>query len=373
MARIAFIDVTATVTYGGIQTAIWQLAQAIHDLGHEVTIFGGEGDIRPDLGGRAITVHTFPFTPRERLPNFGSRFRKIAERFSFARHAKAAVVAGNFDWVILTKPLDFFWPWLMPRTGSHRFALMSGGTEFFAGDRILAKKINAWLACSHFNAWQIQSRYKKFPHVIYNGVNITQFECRPTDIELRAALGATSEDILFAYAGRLVGWKGMGVALRALAHPVMQGTPAKLMIIGAGPQLAELKQLASKLGITDRVLFHAAMPHSELPNMYAAMDVGIFPSIGDEAFGITIAEAMSCAKPVIASYIGGIPEVVGNEESCGLLTPPGDILALANAMKILACDADLRQRLGLGARARITRLYTWELSAKRLLVGLGLK
>ncbi|MBI3575302.1 MAG: glycosyltransferase family 4 protein, partial [Gammaproteobacteria bacterium] len=99
---------------------------------------------------------------------------------------------------------------------------------------------------------------------------------------------------------------------------------------------------------------------------------GVFPSIGDEAFGITIAEAMSCGKPVIASHIGGIPEVVGGEESCGLLVPPGDVTALAQAMRRLADDAALRARLGDGARTRIERLYTWDMSAQRLLRALGM-
>ena len=115
------------------------------------------------------------------------------------------------------------------------------------------------------------------------------------------------------------------------------------------------------------------MPHDSLPDYYAAADVGVFPSIGDEAFGITIAEAMSCAKPVIGGYVGGIPEVVGNEESCGLLVPPGDSAALAQAMRRLADDAALRTRFGIAARARIERLYTWDMSAQRLLAALGLK
>ncbi len=371
MARVAFIDVTATVSYGGVQTAIWQLANTLHDFGHEITVCGGNGDIRPNLGGRAIAISTFPFTPRERLPNFGTRFRKIAERLSFARHARHAIISGSFDWIILTKPLDFFWPWLMPRANASRFALMSGGTDFFAGDRRLGRRISAWLACSHFNAWQIASRYKCHPSVMYNGVNIKRFAVRPPDPTLRAALGATSGDILFGYAGRLVGWKGMGIAIRALALPILRNLPAKLAVIGAGPQLQELQQLAIALGVTERVTFHHPVPHDMLPGLYAAIDVGVFPSVGDEAFGITIAEAMGCGKPVIASHIGGIPEVVGNEGSCGMLVPPGDVAALAEAMAQLAASEALRRRLGSAARQRIESLYTWELAATRMLKALG--
>ena len=164
----------------------------------------------------------------------------------------------------------------------------------------------------------------------------------------------------------------MAVTLKALAEPALRDTNAKLLIIGDGPQKPELQQLTSSLGLTGRVLFHDPVPHDTLPALYGAVDAGVFPSIGDEAFGITIAEAMSCGKPVIASHIGGIPEVVGSEESCGLLVPPGDVTALAQAMRRLADDAGLRTRLGATARARIERLYTWDMSARRLLGALGL-
>ena len=82
--KIALLDVTVTVSYGGIQTAVWELARTLHDLGHEIAVYGGAGPIRPDLGGRDIQVRTFPFTPREKFPNLGSRFRRILERCSFA-------------------------------------------------------------------------------------------------------------------------------------------------------------------------------------------------------------------------------------------------------------------------------------------------
>jgi hypothetical protein len=100
--NIAFIDVTTTVSFGGVQTAVWQLAIVLTDLGHQVTIYGGDGTARANLEGRTVKVRTYPYTPRQRFPNFGTRFRKLAERLSFARRAKADVIAARHDWVILT-------------------------------------------------------------------------------------------------------------------------------------------------------------------------------------------------------------------------------------------------------------------------------
>ena len=369
--KIAFIDVTATVSFGGVQTAVWQLAAALADLGHSLTVYGGTGDIRPDLGGRPIEVRTFPFTPREKVLDLGSRFRRIVERWSFARHARSAVAAGDHDWIVLTKPFDFFWPRLLGRTCRSRFAFMSGGTDFFAGDRWLAGGISAWVACSHFNAWQIQHHYKRFPRVIYNGVDVEHFAPGSADPALRASLGAAPGEVLFAFAGRLVGWKGLKVAVRALARPELRELPVRLLLIGDGDDLPGLQKLAGELGVGSRLIFQKPVPHRELPRYYASADAGVFPSVGDEAFGITIAEAMSCGLPAVASYVGGIPEVVGNEGSCGLLCAPGDAAALAAGMAALAADAGLRRKLGEAARRRICDNFTWQHAAQRLLAALA--
>ncbi|WP_028454044.1 glycosyltransferase family 4 protein [Chitinilyticum litopenaei] len=362
--KIGFIDVTATVSFGGVQTAVWQLAMALHDLGHDVHVFGGKGNISPDLGGRAITIHRFAFTPREQVPNLGSRFRRIIERLSLARNARKTVTELDFDWLILTKPFDFFWPWLMPKRSRTRFCFMSGGTDFFRGDRLLAKRIEAWVACSHFNAWQIQHHYKRFPEVIYNGVDIAHFQ--PGDsTAMRRQLGITSQDFLLAFAGRLVGWKGLRIAIEALAQTGRKDI--RLLIIGSGDAEMSLKALSARLNLQEQVIFHGPVKHADLPAYYAASDAGVFPSIGDEAFGITIAEAMACGIPVIGSHIGGIPEVIGNEEQSGLLVTPGSASALAHAILTLQQQPEQALRMGRWARKRIVDRYTWQQSAERLL------
>ena len=81
---------------------------------------------------------------------------------------------------------------------------------------------------------------------------------------------------------------------------------------------------------------------------------------------------MSCGKPVIASHIGGIAEVVGNEESCGLLIPPGNAAALAQAIRKLVESPESRRHMGEASRARIERLFTWDKAAQRLLEALDL-
>lgn len=365
--RIAFIDVTVTVSFGGLQTAVWALARELCDLGHEVTVYGGTGPIRPDLGGRAIAVRTFDFTPRERVLDLGTRFRKLWERRTFARRAREAVAAGGHNWIVLTKPFDFFWPGLVR---GPRYAFLSGGTDFMGGDRASVARIDVLLAPSHFNAWQVAARYKRFPAVIFNGVDTQRFAPGAPAPRSRASLGFGADDVVAAFAGRLIGWKGVSYAIDALAHPWLAERPVRLLVVGDGPERATLEQRARERGVHARVAFVGSVPHAEIPGWYGLADVGVFPSIADEAFGITIAECMSCARPVVASHIGGIPEVVGNEGSAGRLVSPADAAAIAASLRELADDAALRRQLGAAARRRIEAHFTWRASAERMLAAL---
>ncbi|MBF0182871.1 MAG: glycosyltransferase family 4 protein [Magnetococcales bacterium] len=370
MAKFVFIDVTVTVSYGGVQTAVWHLAKELYDQGHEVTVFGGHGPLQPDLQGRAITVHRFPFVARDKIPHFGNRFRRIGERFSMALAARKTFLQGKFDWAILTKPTDFFWPWLIPADCPTRFALRSGGTDFYPGDRLLAKRIDAWFANSHFNAYQIQQRYRRYPTVIYNGVDTARFSPERYDRSLRQQWGVADQETLFFFAGRLVGWKGLHLAVQAMAHPLLADQPARLLLLGDGPERQRLQQLARSLNQEGRIFFHDGVPHQQLPPFHASADVGLFPSIGDEGFSNSMAESLSSGKPVIATAFSGNPETIGNEGSCGILVPPRRSDLLAEAMHQLCTDRPLRQRMGEAARQRILNHFTWPRVVQRLLDGL---
>jgi len=175
---------------------------------------------------------------------------------------------------------------------------------------------------------------------------------------------------VFVFAGRVVGLKGLHLAVKALKEPTLAGLPVKLLIIGNGEALPRLQRLAMDIGVDERIVFHAAVPHAELPALYACADVGLFPGLGEEAFGISVAEAMACGLPVVASYNGGMPEVIGNEGSCGRLFALGDVVSCAEAMAEMCASAELRRQMGSAARRRIETEFTWRQAAERLLTAL---
>ncbi len=367
--RIAFVDVTVTVSYGGVQTCVWELARHLDSMGMEVHVYGGRGRIMPSGLPPSIKVFTFPFIPRERVPDLGSRFRRIVERLSMAVYAGRELKGRGYDLIVLTKPFDFFLPFLIGR-GS-RYAFISGGTDFFAGDRRLSRGIDHWFSVSHFNAYQIFSHYKRYPKVIYNGVDVERFRALPCNHGLKGSLGLEGEEKVLIYAGRLVGWKGVRFAVEAVGHPLLRELPVKLLIVGDGPERGRLEELASRMGVRERVIFHGFVPHHELPAYYSIADIGVYPSIGDEAFGISIAEAMACGRPVVASHIGGIPEVVGTEETCGFLVSPTSSEEIARKINLLVRNPERRIEMGRMARERIAGRFTWRMAAERFLEGLG--
>lgn len=372
MASIAFIEVTATVSIGGVQTCVWRLADALAAQGHRITVIGGDGAMRPKISG-SVEVWTFPFVHRDRVLNLGSRFRRIVERLSFARTARRRVLAANFDWIVINKPFDFFWAWLVPAQGPTRVAFLSGGTDFFLFDRILSRRLSTWMSVSHFNAWQLHARYKGWPRVIFNGVDPVQFQVAERDDARRKQLGLDANEVVFGFVGRLTGWKGASVAIEAFSQVRTSGRAVRLLIVGDGEQLSRLQEQAQRLQVAGSVVFVPAVAHDEVPRLYRAIDVGVFPSIGDEAFGISLAEAMCCGKPVIASHVGGMPEVLGNEGSSGILVPPHDAGALARAMVQLTDDAAARLLMGRAARKRIITQFTWEQAANRLSEALAVR
>lgn len=146
--------------------------------------------------------------------------------------------------------------------------------------------------------------------------------------------------------------------LRALAILRSAGMNAVLTTVGRGPMMAELRDLANRLGISDAVEFKGYLhPDSAgLPRMYGEADLFAFPS-RLEGFGLALLEAMASGLPIVACDASAIPEVVGD---CGILVPPGDVDALSDALGLLIANPSLRKEMGEKGRKRVEARYTWK-------------
>lgn len=150
--------------------------------------------------------------------------------------------------------------------------------------------------------------------------------------------------------------KGLTVLLDAIAKLEQdQGGPVcQVMIVGEGPADSELRLQSERLGLAMRVRFMGA--RRDIPELLSQIDIFVLPSVY-EGFGIAILEAMAAGKPVIATWVGGVPEFVKSGES-GLLVPPGDSNKLAAAIHLLLSDSARARVMGLNGQAHVLTQYT---------------
>ncbi len=170
--------------------------------------------------------------------------------------------------------------------------------------------------------------------VLRNGVDLTLFQ--PQDrMSARSALGLGPDPVMISV-GNLVPGKGTDLTVRALARL----PAATLLIVGDGPEQAALTRLAADTGVSDRVRFLGRRPPDRLAALYSAADVLVLAS-GSEGWANVLLEAMACGTPVVASAVGGTPEVVAAPEA-GRLISERTPEAIADAVSTLLADPPLR-------------------------------
>ncbi len=139
--------------------------------------------------------------------------------------------------------------------------------------------------------------------------------------------------------------------------------PAWLVVVGDGPLRPQVAAAVRRSRARDRITLRGFVPHEQVPGVLRSLDLLVLPSIYEE-MGSVLAEAMACGLPVVASDVGGIPDVVSDGES-GILVPPGDVSALTKALDGVLTDVRLRTRLGEEARRQAAR-YSWPGLAARV-------
>jgi glycosyltransferase involved in cell wall biosynthesis len=166
-----------------------------------------------------------------------------------------------------------------------------------------------------------------------------------TRTAVRAEFGAVAGQAIVLAAGRLAGQKGFGLLLDAATRWRGRQPEPLLVIAGGGPLAGELEARAASLGLTVRFIGHRC----DVPALLAAADVFVLPSTW-EGQALILQEALRAAVPIVATRVGGNPEVAG--EDAAILVPPGDAQALADAVRAVLADPALAARLRKAAAAR---------------------
>jgi glycosyltransferase involved in cell wall biosynthesis len=193
-------------------------------------------------------------------------------------------------------------------------------------------------------------------HVVPNGIDAELFHPDAASDQV-ARLELPPRTV--ACVGRLNAAKGFGRAIEAVGALARDGAPATLLIVGEGPERARLERAAAGIDVR----FVGRQEPAEVAACLAASDVVLFPTQHREAAPLVLLQAMACGRPVIASRIGAVPEVVRSPEE-GVLVEPRDQASLVRELRLLLDDPERRERMGRSARARVLESFTVERMAR---------
>lgn len=163
-------------------------------------------------------------------------------------------------------------------------------------------------------------------HTVHNGVNRAQFHPMP-QAEARRALGLPQDGRVILYTGDLKLSKGLADLVHSAAS--LKGDSVHFHLLGEGPNRQQLERLIQRLGLENRITFHGHTPNAQLPTWLAACDVFTLPSHSEGCPNV-ILEARACGRPIVATNVGGIPEITGPENA--ILVPPHHPHQLAKAL-----------------------------------------
>jgi glycosyltransferase involved in cell wall biosynthesis len=252
-----------------------------------------------------------------------------------------------------------------PITSDLRIALQSADTwklrllikrwhSFLNMQKKVVKQLDNLVTVSHASRQDIATDFAIAGtklSIVHNGIDTEVFKPIPA-IE-------SDEFNVMATASADVPLKGLDYLIRAISILTDEIPELKLTVLGTLKEDGKTAKLIRQLGLETRVHFYSGLSSQEVAELYAKATCAVVPSIY-EGFGLPAGEAMSCGVPVIATNGGALPEVVGD---AGITVPTRDHFALADAIRILLADPNLRHTLAAKGRSRILKLFSWEVAA----------
>ncbi|MEW6447185.1 MAG: glycosyltransferase family 4 protein [Bacillota bacterium] len=291
-----------------------------------------------------------------------ARFLK-AKRFEILHaHGSKAGLVGRLAAMIAGTPVVFF--------TAHSSILYPEWPEFkkkayvFA-EKCLARRTNRVIAVSEALRRELIEREGMNPGqvvAVYNGINPGDFQTEEPRESIRVRLGLPVDRPVVGAVARLAPQKGLNYLIEAAAL-ISPGERPLFVVVGDGPLRAELEALVAKRGAGGHFIFTGS--RDDVPVFLKAFDILALPSL-TEALGLAVLEAMAASLPVIATAVGGIPEVVVHGET-GILVPPRDAVALAKGVTELLAAPERAASFGVAGRKRVCDLFTVEKMAGRVM------
>ena len=363
--KIALVSPYDFAYPGGVVNHISALERHFSKMGHQVKIIAPASKAVPNFGDRFIPIGK----PRP-IPASGSICR-VTISLRLASRIKEVLAQEKFDIIHLHEP---FMPMLCSAVlrfsdtanigtfhachGSpgYNFGWPIGRMMLNRRRRKLTGKIAVSKPAMDFASKFIPGYYNTIP----NGIDLEHFSPDVAPIEQFC-----DGKINILFVGRLEKRKGLPYLLKAYKR-VKQAVPnCRLIVVGPGSRVRKKYERQVRHGSLEDVIFIGYASYDELPRYYKTAHVFCSPATGRESFGIVLLEAMATGKPVVASNIEGYASVI-TDGADGLLVPPKDEGALAQALISLATDESYRQQIGTKGILKAQE-YSWEHIAQRVL------
>jgi len=342
------VELIPSVDVGGAERLVALLARELGRSGHTVTVvslYPATGSwIEGELVGAGVAVRFLGKRPGPD-PRVVPRLARALDDMSpevihthlhtlpyalLARAASRSVAACSIAHT-LHNVAEHESPW---------YGRLLHGAAFRSGVEPVA--IGAAVADSVRQVYGVTPR-----HTIPNGIPLAECRAAPGARErVRASLALPPSAPVFLAVGRLSPQKDHATLVDAFAAPALRALDARLVVAGEGPLRAALEQRVEAHGLGGRVRFLGL--RADVPDLLAAADVFVLPSRW-EGNPLVVMEAMAAGRPVIATAVGCVPELVS--DAVGRRVPAGDAAAMAAAMRDLAVDRPLREGLGAAAQA----------------------
>lgn len=351
----------------GVVNVAWNLAVQQIAAGHDVEIVApGERRERQEIAG--VRIQRLRTWPRWQTATIDlSYLAPLAVYSLMSQSVDVTHVHGN--------------PYLLirPRSGLRLIHFHNSPMNASPRYQTALSRADTVICCSDFIRQQIVDTVacpEMRLAVVLNGVEADAF-AQSDRAAARQRYGIPNDEFVLLYVGRIGPDKGLHVVIDALEHLSRSGrTLPTLIVVGSGTlgyegyQAAWAEFRAYEQKVTSRgealgVRFVGEVPHRELPLLYQAADVFVCPSVYPDPNPLVNLEAAAAGVPVVASRIGGIPEAVLDGET-GILVPPGDSTAMADAIHRLIDDHELRMRLGRAAREH-ARQQDWSVVTRQVL------
>jgi glycosyltransferase involved in cell wall biosynthesis len=379
---------------GGQNVYIDEVGRNLASLGYGVDIFTRRdaADL-PEVveyapGVRVVHLQAGPaaFLAKDEIWPHMPAFQRSLLRFMLRTGARYDLLHGNFwmsGWVVarLRQKLNVPAVQIFHATGitkrRHQGDADTSPDERIAVERRIVAGVSRVIAQCPAECVELVDEYNADPGkvtIIPSAVNTQRFV--PVDrAEARRAIGLDGDGPVVVYVGRLLPRKDVRNVVRAVAElNHARGLPARLLLVGgddapesaASRELAALRALADEIDITEQVIFAGPQQPCHLKLFYGAGDVAV-TTPWYEPFGLTPLEAMACGRPVVGSAVGGLTFSI-QDGVTGALVPPRDPSSLAAALERILRDDAGRRVMGLAARARVEREFTWMMTARRTAV-----